>query len=170
MRRLCVILLSLMVVYGCSDLENTWDRWMGNDDDDDAIEVASAEPQKAEEPKAKTEPAKEEPKEEPKKLPTPKPKTTTTKAANSKEYHHYNPQAWHRKGVALVLCYGASRMDWCSINGERMVLHGGRDKGRYVYSHYGNPGMGGKITCQRGKKTYVFSVKGGRSIQFGKCG
>ena len=156
MRRLCVILMCFMMVYGCSDLEDTWDRWMGNDDDDDTLEVATVEPE-----------AETEPKEDPEPLPTPKTKTKVTK---SNKFHHYNPQAWHGKGVALVLCYGAKRMDRCSINGKAMPEHGGTDKGRYVYSHYGDPGQGGTITCTRGGTTFKFKVKGGKKIQYGSCG
>jgi hypothetical protein len=156
--------MCFLMVYGCSELEDTWDRWMGNDDDDEKTEVASAEPQQAEQPKAA-------PKEkEPEKLPTPKknptPKTTSS---YSTYYHHYNPQAWKGKGVALVLCPKSSKMDSCNINGKGMYLHGSRDKGRYVYTRRGKTGISGVVSCKKGSKVYKFKVKGGRSIQYGKC-
>lgn len=160
MRWLCVVLMSLMVVYGCSDMEDTWDRWFGNDDDDETTEVATAQPAAAEKPKAETEPKKVEPKEEP--------KSTSSRYTNY--YHHYNPQAWDGKGVAIVLCPKSSKMDSCDINGRSMYLHGSRDKGRYVYTRRGETGTKGTVTCRKGSKFYKIRVKGGRSIQYGKCG
>ena len=163
MRRLCMVLAALMIVYGCSEMEDTWDRWMGNDDDDEKTEVASAEPQKA------------EPEKEPEKLPTPKkdpePKSEPKKSSSySNYYHHYNPQAWHGGGVAIVLCPNAKKMDSCDINGRSMYLHGNKDRGRYVYTRRGETGTSGVISCTRGNKEYKYRVKGGRSIQYGSCG
>ena len=92
--------------------------------------------------------------------------------AMSIDYHHYNPQAWHGVGVAIVLCPGSVATS-CSIlrsSGERpMGEHGSYDEGRQVWSIRGETGYGGKITCNFPSGPKTFSVNGGNDMTWGTC-
>ncbi len=94
--------------------------------------------------------------------------TASTTAENSNRFDHYNPQAWHGAGVAIVLCRGDARMDSCSIDGKSMGLHGSQDHDRDVWTIRGKSGYGGTITCKRKSKAFAFKV--GRSgMTWGGC-
>ena len=97
--------------------------------------------------------------------PTPEKKETKPKSSN--KFDHYNPQAWHGEGSALVLCSG-SHMSSCSIEGKQMSMHGSLDRGREVWTLYHRSGLGGTIICENGSKSFAYEVSG-RGVQYGSC-
>ncbi len=95
---------------------------------------------------------------------------TNNNATKSRRFHHYNPQAWHGTGSAIVMCEGWSNgMKWCKINGRVMTRHGSQDLGREIWSIYGETGIGGTVQCSRNNQTFEYQVSGGGGIQYGSC-
>ena len=68
------------------------------------------------------------------------------RAAVSRCFDHYNPQAWHGRGMGLVLCRNSPPMASCEARergGDRLVgfvRHGSLDRGRPVWSDYNTLG------------------------------
>lgn len=90
-------------------------------------------------------------------------------AQTSVYFDHYNPDAWHGRGVAMVMCWGEPTKLSCDINGIPMTMHGATDKGRDVWTIYNSKGLSGTITCtaKDGSMT-AYNVSAG-SPQFGNC-
>ncbi len=70
-------------------------------------------------------------------------------AAVSRCFDHYNPEAWHGRGMGLVLCRNSPPMASCEVRergGARLlgfVRHGSLDNGRPVWSDYNT--LGGRF-------------------------
>ena len=90
-------------------------------------------------------------------------------AQASTYFDHYNPDAWHGRGVAIVMCWGEPTKASCDINGIPMTLHGSTDKGRDIWTLYKSKGLSGTITCtaKDGSKS-SYSVSTG-AMQSGNC-
>ena len=90
-------------------------------------------------------------------------------AQASTYFDHYNPDAWHGRGVAIVMCWGEPTKASCDINGIPLTLHGSTDKGRDIWTLYNSKGLAGTITCtaKDGSKS-SYSVSTG-AMQNGSC-
>lgn len=96
------------------------------------------------------------------------PVVTNDKVYYKMKQHHYNPESWHGKGSAVVLCPGEPKMDSCDIEGDNLKLWPQMDKGRYLYTAFNTKGLSGTLSCTRGNKVYTMEVKGS-GMQYGNC-
>ncbi|MDP7563257.1 MAG: hypothetical protein QF841_02120 [Arenicellales bacterium] len=95
--------------------------------------------------------------------------TSNDTVRHSNQYHHWNTNAWHGQGSALVMCSNVTNgMKWCKINGHSLLKHGSADKGRDVWTIY-QQNLGGVIQCYRGGITWEFKVSSASGVHYGNC-
>jgi len=88
-------------------------------------------------------------------------------------FSHFNPSAWHDKGIAMVLCLDSPEMEWMHItdrdgNSFQMVKHGRKDKGRDVWKRLDRKCTAGRIRASDGRIVY-HAVVHGNSVNRGAC-
>ena len=95
--------------------------------------------------------------------------TSNDTVRHSNQYHHWNTNAWHGRGSALVMCSNVTNgMQWCKINGRSLQKHGSADKGRDVWTLY-QQNLGGVIQCYRSGITWEFKVSSASGVHYGNC-
>ena len=95
--------------------------------------------------------------------------TSNDTVRHSNQYHHWNTNAWHGRGSALVMCSNVTNgMQWCKINGRSLQKHGSADKGRDVWTIY-QQNLGGVIQCYRSGITWEFKVSSASGVHYGNC-
>ena len=95
--------------------------------------------------------------------------TSSSTIRRSNQYHHWNTNAWHGRGSALVMCAGVTNgMKWCKINGRPLRQHP-QDLSRDVWTIYNEKNLGGIIQCYRDGITWEFKVSSASGTHYGNC-
>lgn len=85
-------------------------------------------------------------------------------------YHHFNLSSWDGRGTSIIPCNeDTGRVDRVTLNDDLMAKHGRLDKGREVWTFYGDPGVTGtgRIYLKSGV-VYEFDVSGS-GVEYGNC-
>ncbi len=102
--------------------------------------------------------------------------TGVSNATRSRRFHHFNNNAWHGRGVALVQCNGQAHFAGCTLvaggSVQTMQKHGNLDKGRPVWTIYSSPSINGVVQCRVAGSNTVLEFgpfSRGGSIVYGDC-
>jgi len=160
MMKLASILLVLIMMTGCDEIDEYFDSESGTED----VSVESTEDTAVESTEDTSDESTEDTSDE-----STDDSSSETEVIDSSEYHHYNPNSWEGEGSSIVFCSDSPKYDSCTIDGKSMTLHGSQDHGRDVWTVYKEAHLSGEIICSTGEDSYSFGTFSSSGWQYGSC-